>query len=202
MTALAFRNVDASPDDPVSKWPQEAIQTALERGGLSHWRQLAVAIQAAPWGPVARQVEEILSYSRPYGVASAMERVIERAREETEKSERDAVAAEIDGLVRESGLSRTEFASRIGTSASRLSTYVTGKVTPSAALLVRMRHVAQRECAGRELLAMPPPGDGPEPKRQGGGFVSLAGAWRGRVKTADDFDELPDDIAESLGMRP
>lgn len=149
MTALAFRNVDASPDDPVSEWPQEAIQTALERGGISHWRRLAKAIQAAPWGPVARQVEEVLSYSRPYGVANAMERVIQTAREETEKSEREAVAAEIDGLVRESGLSRTEFASRIGTSASRLSTYVTGKVTPSAALLVRMRHVAEREHAGR-----------------------------------------------------
>lgn len=147
MTALAFRNVDASPDDPVSEWPQEAIQTALERGGLSHWRQLVKAIQAAPWGPVARQVEETLSYSRPYGVANAMERVFQMAREETERSEREAVAAEIAGLVRESGLSRAEFASRIGTSASRLSTYVTGRVTPSAALLVRMRLVAQREIA-------------------------------------------------------
>lgn len=39
------------------------------------------------------------------------------------------------------------------------------------------------------------------PERQGGGFVSLAGAWRGRVRIADDFDELPDDLAESLGMR-
>ncbi|HEY8809299.1 MAG TPA: helix-turn-helix transcriptional regulator [Solirubrobacterales bacterium] len=164
MTALAFRNVDASPDDPVSEWPQEAIQAALERGGISHWRRLAKEIQTAPWGPVTRHVEEVLSYSRPYGVANAIERVIGMAREETEKLERETVAAEIDGLVRESGLSRTEFASRIGTSASRLSTYVTGRVTPSAALLVRMRELAQREHAGRELLAMsPPPGDGPEP---------------------------------------
>jgi DNA-binding transcriptional regulator YiaG len=163
MTALAFRNVDASPDDPVSEWPQEAIQTALERGGLSHWRRLAIAIQAAPWGPVARQVEEILSYSRPYGVANTMERVIQLAREEAERSERETVAAEIDALVRESGLSRTEFASQIGTSTSRLSTYVTGKVNPSAALLVRMRHIAEHERAGREALAMSPPGDGREP---------------------------------------
>lgn len=65
VSALAFRSVNASPDDPVSEWPQEAIQTALERGGLSHWRRLAKAVQTAPWGPVARQVEEILSYSRP-----------------------------------------------------------------------------------------------------------------------------------------
>lgn len=39
-------------------------------------------------------------------------------------------------------------------------------------------------------------------ERTGGGFASLAGAWRGRVKIADDFDELPGDLAESLGMRP
>ncbi len=142
MRALAFRNVDASPDDPVSEWPQEAIQTALDRGGLEHWRRLGKAIRAEPWGPVARRVEEVLTYSRPYGVAKAMERVIGQAREETEKAERDTVAAEIDALVRESGLSRAEFASRIGTSASRLSTYATGKVTPSAALLVRMRRMA------------------------------------------------------------
>lgn len=142
MSPLAFRNVDASPDDPVAEWPLEAIQTALERGGLAHWRTLAEAIQAQPWGPVARRVEEALSYSRPYGVADAMARVIALARDAAEAAEREEVATEVERLVRISGLTRAEFASRIGTSASRLSTYVTGRVTPSAALLVRMRHVA------------------------------------------------------------
>jgi DNA-binding transcriptional regulator YiaG len=141
VSSLAFRNVDASPDDPVSEWPLEAIQTALERGGLSHWRRLANAIQAQPWGPVARRVEEVLAYSRPYGVSPLMERAIAKAREETGAAEREAVAAEVDQLVRASKLSRAEFASLIGTSASRLSTYVTGKVTPSAALMLRMRDV-------------------------------------------------------------
>ncbi|MGH3427173.1 MAG: XRE family transcriptional regulator [Mycobacteriales bacterium] len=141
MNRLAFRNVDASPDDPASNWPLEAIQTALERGGLSHWRRLAEEIRAQPWGPPARRVEEVLRYSRPYGVAEAMERVISLAREAAEASERKAVAAEVDLLVRKSGLARAEFASRIGTSASRLSTYVTGRVTPSAAMLVRMRRL-------------------------------------------------------------
>lgn len=63
MSPLAFRNVDASPEDQVSEWPLEAIQTALERGGLSHWRRLTRAIHAQPWGPVARRVEEALTYS-------------------------------------------------------------------------------------------------------------------------------------------
>lgn len=142
MSALAFRNVDASPDDPVSEWPLEAIQTALERGSLSYWRRLANAIHGEPWGPVARRVEEVLTYNRPYGVAKAMERVISDERGVAATSERAAVAAEVDRLIRTSGLSRAEFASRIGTSASRLSTYVTGRVTPSAALLVRMRRLA------------------------------------------------------------
>lgn len=144
MSPLAFRNVDVSPEEAVSGWPLEAIQTALERGGLAEWRRLAAEVEADPWGPVARSVEEVLGYSRPYGVSDAFERAIGRSRRVTEAAEREAVAAEIGELVRESGLSRADFASRVGTSASRLSTYVSGKVTPSAALLLRMRRAAQR----------------------------------------------------------
>jgi prevent-host-death family protein len=40
------------------------------------------------------------------------------------------------------------------------------------------------------------------PERQGGGFAALAGTWRGQVRIADDFDELPDDLAEALGAKP
>lgn len=151
MSTLAFRNVDVSPADRVSRWPLEAIQTALERGGLASWRRLADAIRSDPWGPVARQVEEALTYSRPYGVTAAFERAISRSRAAAEAAEREAVAAEIGWLVQKSGFSRTEFASRLGTSTSRLSTYVSGKVTPSAALLVRMRRIAASRRADRYL---------------------------------------------------
>jgi prevent-host-death family protein len=30
-------------------------------------------------------------------------------------------------------------------------------------------------------------------------LASVRGAWRGRVQIAEDFDELPDDIAEAFG---
>jgi hypothetical protein len=149
MSALTFRNVDVSPDDPVEEWPLEAVQTALDRGSLRHWRRLADAIQVEPWGSTARALEEVLAYSRPYGVSEAMERVIERARRDAEAAERAAVAAEVKRLIGKSGLSRREFASRIGTSASRLSTYAGGKVVPSAALLFRMDALAEREAAKR-----------------------------------------------------
>jgi prevent-host-death family protein len=38
------------------------------------------------------------------------------------------------------------------------------------------------------------------PERRGEGFASLAGRWKGRVHIADDFDELPDDLADAFGM--
>lgn len=142
--ALAFRNLTITPDAPVSEWPTEAVQTALERGDLADWHRIAAVIQEDPWGPTARQVEEVLRYSRPYGIAEAMELVISRARARAEAGERAAVAADIREAIRLSGLSRAEFASRIGTSASRLSTYVSGKVTPSATLMLRIRRLADR----------------------------------------------------------
>lgn len=39
------------------------------------------------------------------------------------------------------------------------------------------------------------------PERSGGGFASLAGVWKGRVRIAEDFDELPEDFAERFGMK-
>ena len=140
---LAFRNLTITPDAPVSQWPTEAVQAALERGDLADWHRIVAAIQADPWGRTARQLEEVLSHSRPYGVTEAMRTVLSRARQRAEANERAAVAAEIREAVERSGLSQAEFASRIGTSASRLSTYASGKVTPSATLMLRIRRVAE-----------------------------------------------------------
>lgn len=139
---LAFRNLNVDPSAAVETWPTEAVQAALERGDLDDWRRLVQAVQADPWGRTARQVEEVLAHSRPYGVADAFEEVIRDIRHRTETAEREAIAAEVRALIARSGLSQAAFASRIGTSPSRLSTYATGRVTPSAALLLRMRRIA------------------------------------------------------------
>ena len=32
-------------------------------------------------------------------------------------------------------------------------------------------------------------------------FAALRGIWRGQVHMADDFDELPDEIADAFGAR-
>ncbi len=142
-TALKFRNVTASPDDPVETWPFEGILAAVERGTLPDWRRLARVIQADPWGLVAQQVIEAIGLSRPYGTAELLEGVVGRARKQAAEAERGEVAAEVRMLVGDSGLSQQDFADRMGTSRSRLSTYMSGKVVPSAALMVRMRRVAR-----------------------------------------------------------
>lgn len=156
MSTLRFRNLDVSPEDPVQTWPFEGVLAAIERGTLPDWQRLAAAIDADPWGPVARQVEEALAISRPYGAAPLMETVIETARASAAESEREAVASEIRSLVCASGLSQQAFATRAGTSASRLSTYLSGRVAPSAPLLFRMRQVALRAADAPAALRTPP----------------------------------------------
>lgn len=141
-TALKFRNITASPEDPVDTWPFEGVLAAVERGTIPDWRRLARAVKADPWGPVAQQVLEAIQLSRPYGTTELLEGVIDRARKLAVDSERAEVAAEIRNLVSRSGLSRQEFAERIGTSRSRLSTYTSGRVVPSAVLMVRIRRIA------------------------------------------------------------
>ncbi len=142
--SVAFRNVDVPPRTPVRAWPYEAIAATIERGSIRDWAILTREIRRDPWGPVARQVEEVLSYQRPPGLTALLERAITAARSETECDERAAVAREVDDLVRRSGLTLAAFAERIGTSASRMSTYRSCRVTPSAALLLRMRRTTER----------------------------------------------------------
>jgi ribosome-binding protein aMBF1 (putative translation factor) len=68
---------------------------------------------------------------------------IEHARNSVEQADRAEVAARVRDAVGTSGLTKADFAKRIGTSASRLSTYLTGQVTPSAAMLVRIERTAE-----------------------------------------------------------
>src|SRR5215467_12146192 len=116
MTTLKFRNLTASPGDPVETWPFEGVLAAVERGTIPDWRRLARAIEADPWGTVAQQVLEAVRLSRPYGTAELLEGVVARARKLAAESERAEVAGEIRALLQSSGLTRQEFAERVGTS--------------------------------------------------------------------------------------
>ncbi|MBL6633660.1 MAG: XRE family transcriptional regulator [Thermoleophilia bacterium] len=141
---LAFRNVDVSPADPVTTWPYEALVTAMERGLVADWQPVIAEVRRRPWGPVARAVDDYCAAPAAEPDAAAFFRlVVARARSDAEAAERAQVAAKVTRAIRRSGMPRAEFARAVGTSASRLSTYATGAVTPSAAMLLRI------EAAGR-----------------------------------------------------
>ena len=138
--ALQFRNVDASPDDDVRTWPYEALVTAIDRGLVPDWQPLFAEIRRSPWGAVARRIERYLAYRDPDAVGTLFALAIQHAREDRERADKAEVAARVRAAVEASGLTNAQFAELLGTSASRLSTYLSGQVTPSAALLVRIEH--------------------------------------------------------------
>ncbi len=142
MSALRFRNVDADPADDVETWPYEALVTAIDRGLVPDWRPVIVEINRSPWGPVARRVERYLGYRDPDGVSTLFALAIDGARKEAERADRAEVAARIRTAVERAAMTKADFAAAVGTSASRLSTYLNGKVTPSAAMLVRIERTA------------------------------------------------------------
>lgn len=141
--ALKFRNIDAEPTDPVRSWPTEGLVAALERGDITDWARIAVEVRRHPWGPVARRLAEALTVSRPYGTGALMERALADARRSAEAEERAQVSQRVNDLFERSGMTRAEFADAVGTSTSRLSTYLTGKVAPASTLLIRMERVTE-----------------------------------------------------------
>lgn len=144
MSELSFRNVDASPSDPVETWPYEGLVTAIERGSLSDWRRIATAIRRAPWGAVARDVEAYATYGETADVAELLMETVRRARNAAEEAARAEITARVRAAVDRSGLPARRFAPEVGTSASRLSTYCTGAVQPSAAMLLRIERESRR----------------------------------------------------------
>ena len=139
---LQFRNVDAEPTDDVATWPYEALVTAIDRGLVPDWQPLFAEIRRSPWGPVARRIEHYLGYRDPDGVSTLFCLAIERARKEVERSDRAEVVARVRAAVERAGTTQAEFAASVGTSASRFSTYLSGRVMPSAALLMRIERTA------------------------------------------------------------
>ena len=132
------------PDQPVEFWPTAAIRSALQGGDIATWKRIAAALKRDPYGRTARQVEEVLEGTRPYGISKALWEVLERARTHLEANERGEVARHVRLLIDRSGLGEQEFASRIGVSAEDLAAYLDGSTSPSAALMIRIRRLSDR----------------------------------------------------------
>ena len=141
--SVRFPNLTGSPEDPVTEWGYEGLLAAVDRGEVAEWVRVADAVYADPYGEVATTLlDQVLDAARDTGVAAALRRTVSDARAELAARERAEVARRVRAAVATSGLSRARFASRVGTSPSRLSTYATGRVTPSASLLLRIEALA------------------------------------------------------------
>ena len=80
-------------EKPVEFWSTSAIRTALENDDLAVWQRIVVAIKRDPFGRTARQVEEILATTNPYGISKALSEVLARARTQLEVSEQHGARA-------------------------------------------------------------------------------------------------------------
>lgn len=138
------RKPGGDSEQPVEFWPTSAIRSALQGGDIDTWKRIAGALKRDPYGRTARQVEEVLEGTRPYGISKALWEVLERARAHLEANERAEVARHVRLLIDRSGLAEQEFASRIGVEPEDLAAYLEGSESPSASLMIRIRRLSDR----------------------------------------------------------
>ncbi len=146
---MQFRNLSFDATQPLDCWPAEAIETVIDRGSLSDWRELAQAIRRSPWGPAARTTEIVVGWGEHYGVDALMTGVIRQAREDIVREGRAEYAARIRTWRTQSGMTLRQFARAAGTSASRLSAYENAKVAPTTDVLARLSHAAEAHTGPR-----------------------------------------------------
>ena len=148
-TAFWLLMADIDPNDP-ARMPRDADDLAqiVEKRGVREWRKVLAIIAGNPWGPEVTRLADLAREAELPGPASALEWCAKVYRKRFEEAERLEVAKEIRRLVAISGCSQRQFAQYIGTSPSRLSTYVNGLVTPSAAMMLRISRSASALAQG------------------------------------------------------
>lgn len=136
---LTFRNIDVSPDDHVSEWGVEGLLTAIERGEARHWDRIVEWAKRDDSPEFREALAEALDLAEGGG-AAWIRNVLARL----DESPKQRTLRRLNAAWRSSGLSRAAFAARLGTSGSRMSTYLNGSTTPSAEMLEAMEHLAQQ----------------------------------------------------------
>lgn len=138
---------DADPVAPVLASVSDILGVFTE-GDVPQWRRLVADAAADPWNGVGAQHLELLAGSHHPRETAILRATLDLARRFIEDDERRTVADHIRQTIARTGLTQREFAGLLGTSPSRLSTYATGAVTPSATMLLRINRVAKRAQAG------------------------------------------------------
>ncbi|GAA3802067.1 hypothetical protein [Nocardioides panacisoli] len=161
--ALLQQGVDRSCPAPPVESVEELLDIA-ENGTIGEWRHLVGLASESAWSPYAVRVADLAREAGFEHAAAMIAALLDLCREQQREAERDTVAREIGRLVALSGVPEPEFAAWMGTTPERLSTYASGTVTPSAAVMLRISRtslVLQRRAAldaavgNRKLLSVP-----------------------------------------------
>jgi DNA-binding transcriptional regulator YiaG len=139
---LLMADVTPGQSAPLLRSADE-LRFLVDHGNVDLWRRQLSAVAAGPWGPHGERLLKFADEADLPAVKLSVDQAIRHYKKTSEKAEKDAVAREIHELIRGSGVTQRNFARYVGTSASRLSTYATGVVTPSAAMMLRIRRTAQ-----------------------------------------------------------
>lgn len=135
---LRFRNIHATPDDPVDAWGFEGMLAAIDRGYAADWRKLVAALVADP------SLRPVFEAAREAAESRATVAVLDAALERAERSPSEQALARLRSAYRGTRMTQTELASRLGTSRTRLNSYLTGKVTPAMDVLVAVEEIAEQ----------------------------------------------------------
>lgn len=154
---VGYRDTGPAP----SLTSRRELLEAFASGDVLLWRRLVAAALAEPWAGRVDGHLALLDRERRPSEFGSVHALAEMARRIAEEDERRAVADHIRTTIAATGLTQREFAALVGTSPSRLSTYVTGSVTPSAAMLLRINRMAKRARAAAAKAGGTDPSDAP-----------------------------------------
>lgn len=140
--ALLAEGVDPDEFLPVIRTAAE-LRGLVDGGTVLEWRHHLAMIAASPWSPYAQHLVDLSDVIERPLAGEVIDRYTGLCRDRHKDSEREHVADEVRHLVHASGVTQRQFAQWVGTSPSRLSTYVSGAVTPSAALMLRMTRTSR-----------------------------------------------------------
>lgn len=144
---VEFRNLTATPDDPVEQWGGgEGILTAIDRGSREESHRIVRAVARDPFGEVSVNLDAAPGLAEDRGVVTALPRNLTSARD---SAARAVVVARLKAALAEFGGPANDFARLLGTSASRMSTYLSGIVVSSAAFLVKAEESVRAQNALR-----------------------------------------------------
>ncbi len=105
------------------------------------WPLLLARLARQPWTTEIDPLTADVLRTADEGVRRAVAEFRRACQQREADRERATIAGEVRRIVAVSGLTQREFAARVGTSASRLSSYVHGHVVPSAAMMLRIKRL-------------------------------------------------------------